>query len=109
MHQDKDQLRNKELAGDPATAERAKVRNQCEPKGPIGFLLESIHMQAATLNENLTIQQWDQQDIEVIKGPTQMITPWLAGWQRGIEQEEYVQGGGLFWQDATGRPPSDAT
>ena len=75
MHQDEDQLRNKELAGDPATAERAKVRNQCKPKGPIGFLLESIHMQAATLNEHLTIQQWDQQDVEIIKGATQMIAP----------------------------------
>ena len=68
MHQDEEQLRNKELAGDPATAERAKVRNQCKPKGPIGFLLESIHMHAATLNENLTIQQWDQQDIEISRG-----------------------------------------
>ena len=75
MHQHDEQLRDKALAGDPATAERAKVRNQCKPKGPIGFLLESIHMQAATLNDNLTIQQWDQQDIEIIKGPVQMVTP----------------------------------
>ena len=35
-------------------------------------------MQAATLNENLTIQQWDQQDIEIIKGPTQMIIPLVS-------------------------------
>ena len=88
MHQDEDQLRNKELAGDPATAERAKVRNQCKPKGPTGFLLESIHMQAATLNENLTIQQWDQQDVEIIKGPTQMIAPLVRKWQREVEHEE---------------------
>jgi hypothetical protein len=75
MHRDEEQLRGKVLAGDPATAERAEVRNQCKPKGPIGFLLESIHMQAATLNEDLTIQQWNQQGIELIKGPTQMVTP----------------------------------
>ena len=63
------------MAGDTATSERAKVRNQCKPKPPIGLLLESVHMQAATLNDNLTIQQWDQQDIEIIKGPVQMVTP----------------------------------
>ena len=68
----------KRIAGDLATAERAEVRNQCKPKGPVGFLLESLHLQAATLNENYTIQQWNQQSIELINGPMQMITPLIS-------------------------------
>ena len=44
---DDEQLSNKKVAGDPATAERAEIRNQCVPTGPVGFLLESLHLQAA--------------------------------------------------------------
>ena len=57
IHMDEEQLRNKKVAGDPATTERAEIRNQCSPKGPVGFLLESLHLQAATMDEGYKVQQ----------------------------------------------------
>lgn len=49
-------LKRKVIAGEPASPERAKVRRQCKPYGPIGLLLESIHMNTAVLDEELQIQ-----------------------------------------------------
>ena len=43
-------LEDKEEAGEPMSKQRAKVRRQCKPKGAIGYLLESVHLnQACTL------------------------------------------------------------
>ena len=65
---DDEQLSNKKVAGDPATAERALIRNQCAPKGPAGFLLESLHLQAATMDERYKVQQHNQQSIDLVNG-----------------------------------------
>ena len=50
---DEEHLMNKTIAGEPATPERAKLRKECNPQCPVGFLLESLHLQAATMNQFL--------------------------------------------------------
>ena len=42
------------------------------------MFLESIHLQAATLNEEYRILQWNQQDIDVVKGPAQLVAPLIT-------------------------------
>jgi hypothetical protein len=37
--------------------------------------MEAIHPQAATLDEEYKIRQWNQQSIEVVKGPAQHVIP----------------------------------
>ena len=54
IHRDEEQLRHKEVGGDPATAGRSRVRKQCKPQGPCGLLLEPIHLPSATLDEKGT-------------------------------------------------------
>ena len=71
-------LQPKDDGGDPGTKGRAKVRHQCRPHGPIGLLLESIHLQAASLDEQFVIRQFNQQPIEVVGGPAQLVTPLLT-------------------------------
>ena len=56
VHKDDEQLKKKRLGGDPATAERAAVRNEGSPRGPCGYLLESIQLQSATLDEEYNIK-----------------------------------------------------
>ena len=66
------------MGGDPATAGRARVRKQCKPQGPVGLLLESIHLQAAALDEEYRILQFNQQAIDVVKGPAQLFAPLIT-------------------------------
>ena len=51
------------------------MRGECKPRGPVGFLLESIHLQAATMDETCRIRQWNQQSIELVNGPAQQAAP----------------------------------
>ena len=50
-------LRHKQVAGYPATKHRATIRRQCKPRGPVGHLLESVHMQAARMDDEGAIWQ----------------------------------------------------
>lgn len=68
-------LCNKTITGEPATPEGAKLRKLCNPQGPTGFLFESLHLQAATLNKSFEIKQWNQQEIAIRKAPCQQIAP----------------------------------
>ena len=63
------------IAEEPATPERAKLRKQCNPQGPIGFLLESLHLQAATLSKKYKVKQWNQPEIGLASGPVQQVAP----------------------------------
>ena len=69
IYVDDEQIEEKEVGGDPATAGRAKVRRQCKPQGPVWLLLESFHLQAAALDEGYRILQFNQQAIDLVKGP----------------------------------------
>ena len=75
VHKDDEQLMHKKTGGDPATAVSAVVRNECNPQGQCGYLLESIHLQSASLDEHCRILQWNQQGVDLIDGPYQQVIP----------------------------------
>ena len=70
---DQGNLASKRDGGDPGTMPRARLRNQCKPKGPIGYLLESLHLQAAALDEDFCIVKAGQAKISVQKTPYQAL------------------------------------
>ena len=47
------------------------MRRACKPKGPIGYLLESVHLQGAAMDKNFVVQQWNQPAIEILNVPYQ--------------------------------------
>ena len=71
-------MRRKEIAGEPATQDRALIRRQCKPRGPIGHLLDTIHMQAASMDEESPIWQNDQIPVQLIKAPYQQVAGMIA-------------------------------
>ena len=72
---DGEDITRKEFAGEPMTAERSKVRSQCKPQGPVGHLLEAIHMQGACLDREMKIHQWGQPPIDIVGAPMQHVAP----------------------------------
>ena len=66
----------KQDGGDPATKARAALRKKCKPMGPIGLLLEAIHLQAASMDGSWTIRQLNQQPIEL--APKHKLQPLIA-------------------------------
>ena len=75
VHEDGDQARPKIDGGGPGIVDRAKVRKQCRPQGPCGLLSEVIHLQVATLDASYRTQQLNQQPIDIVGGPSQLVTP----------------------------------
>lgn len=67
--------KEKELAGEPTSPERARLRRQCKPQGPVGFPLESLRLQAAALDMDYSIHQWNQPVIMLQHAPFQLIAP----------------------------------
>ena len=55
----------KELGGDPATKERARLRKGCTPEGPYGLLMESIHVEVAALNGEMMIKTQDVFTVDI--------------------------------------------
>lgn len=53
-------LRDEEIAGEPTTKGRATPRRQCEPHGPIGLMLEPVHLNVAVIDDDLYIRQHNQ-------------------------------------------------
>ena len=45
--------------------------------GPIGLLLETVHLQAASLDQSWRFCQFNQQPVDLIGGPAQMMSPLL--------------------------------
>ena len=70
-------LKNKQPAGEPTSKIRAEVRSQCKTRGPIGYMLESMHMQAAAMDENYEVHQFNQPSIKVMEVPYQHLTPMI--------------------------------
>jgi len=66
---EEDGLKEKQIAGEPASKQRAWVRKHCKPRGPIGHLLESIHMQAASIDDEGTVWQNDRIPAQLLKPP----------------------------------------
>ena len=78
VYEDEEQLRQKELGGEPTSIEKAQIRKQCNPRGPIGLFLETLHLQAATMDGGYTIRQWNQPKIELHDGPAQQLGPMMS-------------------------------
>ena len=70
-----EKLRDKEVAGDPSTSHSCNMRKQCKPKGPVGYLLEMIRLNAATLVENKTIYQCNQSPLNIEHAPLSASQP----------------------------------
>jgi hypothetical protein len=51
------QLREKEVAEEPGTSTRTKMRRECNPKGPVGYMLETVHLQASAMDDDFKIHQ----------------------------------------------------
>lgn len=61
----------KDMGGDLATRVRSKMRKECYALGPVGFLLESMHLQAAAMDDQYTMRQANQPVIA--KAPIQQL------------------------------------
>ena len=69
----KEDLLGKDVFGPPASKERASLRKQCRPHGPVGLLLETMHLQTAALTDKFIIKQWNQPAIDVLQAPHQHL------------------------------------
>ena len=72
---DNEELSNKEIAEEPGSSQRGKMRKQCDPKGPVGFLLETLHLNGSVLDVNKTIRQYNQPPLNIEHGPHQQLVP----------------------------------
>ena len=70
-----DDLATREVAGEPGNPRRSRLRKRCRPHGPIGFLLESMFLQAAAVDSTFQIRQWNQPDIAIKETPYQHLRP----------------------------------
>ena len=70
-----DKEQQKAEGGDPTSKARAALRKRCRPLGPIGFLLESIHRQAAPLDPSWKIIQFNQQPIDLVEWSAHLLNP----------------------------------
>ena len=77
IYKDDISLSQKTQAGEPMSRERARLRKQCNPRGPIGFLLETAHLQASSIDCNFVIHQWNQPSISILDAPYQHLRPLL--------------------------------
>ena len=60
-------LKYKEDAGEPMSRSRSKIRKQCKPKGAVGYLLESVHLNCASMDRGFNMWQYNQAPICVAK------------------------------------------
>ena len=73
IFQDEDRLRTKSLGGDPATSERPKCWKESKAKGPVGFLLESMRLQAAGMDEDFAMRQTNQAPVDIAMSTLQQL------------------------------------
>ena len=55
--------------------QRSKLRKQCKPKGPIGYLLETVHLNQASMDMDCNIWQYNQTPIRITNAAHQVIGP----------------------------------
>ena len=48
-----------------------RLRNESQPLGPVGFMLESAHLQGARIDEDGRFLQFNQPTIDILKDPYQ--------------------------------------
>ena len=52
-----EQLAAKQVAEEPGNSERTNMRRQCNPKGPLVYLLETVHLQASAMDDGMRNHQ----------------------------------------------------
>ena len=77
IHKARDDEQPEEVGGDPTMRQRAKLRKWCRPMGPIGLLLESVHLQSASIDSQWRYCQFNQTPIDIVDGPAQLLSPLL--------------------------------
>ena len=70
-----DEQLNKMIAEEPGTSQRTRIKKECKPLGPVGFLLETVHMQASAMDDKKIIHQQTQAPIDLLNAAYQHITP----------------------------------
>ena len=55
--------------------QRSKLRKQCNPKGPIGYLLETVQLNQASMDMDFNIWQYNQAPIRTTNAACQVIGP----------------------------------
>ena len=55
IYKDDEDLKDRIIAGEPGTKQRSRQRKRCKPHGLVGFLLESLFLQAAALSSGCEI------------------------------------------------------
>ena len=66
-------LRNELLRESRELNKRARLRKRCKPHGTVVFLLESLFLQAAALNPDSEIMQWNQPKVAIWGAPSQHL------------------------------------
>lgn len=66
-------LQSKDEFGPPASKERANLRRQRRPHGPVGLLMETAHLQAAGMADRLIVKQWNQPAVDILQAPHQHL------------------------------------
>ena len=70
---DQEDLAKQEPFTEPGADDRGKVKAQCDPKGPIGYLAQTLYLQAAALDEELVIGSARMAPIHLKQLPVQHI------------------------------------
>ena len=52
-----------------------KMRREVKAKGPVGLLIETVHINAANLDENSKIRKFNQPTLSTIEAPFQDLKP----------------------------------
>ena len=68
-------LKYKDDAGEPMSEQRARIRKQCKPKGAVGYLLESVHLNQACMDVDFNIWQYNQPPIRIRDAAYQVLGP----------------------------------
>ena len=60
-----EKLHDKEKAVELVSKERSRIRKQCNPGGAVGYLLETLHLNAASMDMGLNIWQYNHPPIRI--------------------------------------------
>ena len=64
-------LEDKVLGGQPTSKRRMELRKQCRSEGPVGLLIETAHLNAATIDEKGRMWQHKQPTIDILEEASQ--------------------------------------
>ena len=63
---DDPKLQDKVPAGERKSKIRVQLRSKCKSRGPIGYMLESVHLQAAAIDKSFNVHQFNQPSLRTM-------------------------------------------